>query len=164
MAPIEAAGGVPKVNYKLRDWVFSRQRYWGGEPIPPLVHCEQCGWVAVPEEELPIRLPQVANYEPTDTGESPLAKIRHWVETTCPECGGPAERETDTMPQWAGSSWYFLRYTDPPHNDAALAERENWTTGCLWIGTTGYGAYHFTPPLQPFLAQIPLRHRCRTGA
>ncbi len=113
--------GVPKVNYKLRDWVFSRQRYWG-EPIP-LVHCEQCGWVAVPEEELPIRLPQVANYEPTDTGESPLAKIRHWVETTCPECGGPAERETDTMPQWAGSSWYFLRYTDP-HNDAALAERE----------------------------------------
>ena len=113
--------GVPKVNYKLRDWVFSRQRYWG-EPIP-LVHCETCGWVAVPEGELPLRLPEVANYEPTDTGESPLAKIRDWVETTCPTCGGPAERETDTMPQWAGSSWYFLRYADP-HNDQALASKE----------------------------------------
>lgn len=113
--------GVPKVNYKLRDWVFSRQRYWG-EPIP-LVHCEKCGWVPVPEEELPVRLPQVANYEPTDTGESPLATIRHWVETTCPKCGGYAERETDTMPQWAGSSWYFLRYCDP-HNDQALASKE----------------------------------------
>jgi len=113
--------GVPKVNYKLRDWVFSRQRYWG-EPIP-LVYCEKCGWVPVPESELPVRLPQVANYEPTDTGESPLAKIRHWVETTCPKCGGYAERETDTMPQWAGSSWYFLRYCDP-HNDQELASRE----------------------------------------
>jgi len=113
--------GEPKVNYKLRDWVFSRQRYWG-EPIP-LVHCEKCGWVPVPEEELPVRLPQVTNYEPTDTGESPLAKIRHWVETTCPKCGGYAERETDTMPQWAGSSWYFMRYTDP-HNDQALASKE----------------------------------------
>ncbi len=114
--------GVPKVNYKLRDWVFSRQRYWG-EPIP-LVHCEKCGWVAVPEEELPLRLPDVENYEPTDTGESPLAKIRDWVETACPACGGPAERETDTMPQWAGSSWYFLRYVDP-HNDGALAGKEH---------------------------------------
>ena len=114
--------GVPKVNYKLRDWVFSRQRYWG-EPIP-LVHCEKCGWVAIPEEELPLRLPDVENYEPTDTGESPLAKIRDWVETTCPTCGGPAERETDTMPQWAGSSWYFLRYVDP-HNDDALAAKEH---------------------------------------
>ncbi|WP_461360929.1 leucine--tRNA ligase [Candidatus Darwinibacter acetoxidans] len=113
--------GEPKVNYKLRDWVFSRQRYWG-EPIP-LVYCQECGWVPVPESELPVRLPQVANYEPTDTGESPLAKIRHWVETTCPKCGGYAERETDTMPQWAGSSWYFLRYTDP-NNDQALASRE----------------------------------------
>ena len=113
--------GEPKVNYKLRDWVFSRQRYWG-EPIP-LVYCQECGWVPVPEGELPVRLPQVANYEPTDTGESPLAKIRHWVETTCPKCGGYAERETDTMPQWAGSSWYFLRYTDP-NNDQALASRE----------------------------------------
>jgi leucyl-tRNA synthetase len=114
--------GTPKINYKLRDWVFSRQRYWG-EPIP-LVHCETCGWVAIPEEELPLRLPEVVNYEPTDTGESPLAKIRDWVETTCPTCGGPAERETDTMPQWAGSSWYFLRYTDP-HNDEALASKEH---------------------------------------
>ena len=114
--------GYPKVNYKLRDWVFSRQRYWG-EPIP-LVHCQTCGWVPVPESELPVRLPQVTNYEPTDTGESPLANIRHWVETTCPTCGEPAERETDTMPQWAGSSWYFLRYTDPL-NDDALASKEN---------------------------------------
>ncbi|NLJ74312.1 MAG: leucine--tRNA ligase [Firmicutes bacterium] len=113
--------GAPKVNYKLRDWVFSRQRYWG-EPIP-LVHCEKCGWVPVPEDELPVLLPDVKNYEPTDTGESPLAKIRDWVETTCPTCGGPAERETDTMPQWAGSSWYFIRYTDP-HNDEALASKE----------------------------------------
>ncbi len=132
--------GVAKVNYKLRDWVFSRQRYWG-EPIP-LVHCEKCGWVAVPEEELPVRLPQVANYEPTDTGESPLAKIRHWVETTCPDCGGPAERETDTMPQWAGSSWYFLRYTDP-HNDQALASQENLN---YWLPVDWYngGMEHTT--------------------
>jgi len=114
--------GTPTVNYKLRDWVCSRQRYWG-EPIP-LIHCKTCGWVPVPENELPLRLPEVANYEPTDTGESPLAKIRDWVETTCPKCGGPAERETDTMPQWAGSSWYFLRYTDP-HNNDALASKEN---------------------------------------
>ena len=114
--------GVPKVNYKLRDWVFSRQRYWG-EPIP-LVHCKSCGWVPIPEEELPLRLPDVTNYEPTDTGESPLAKIRDWVETTCPSCGGAAERETDTMPQWAGSSWYFLRYTDPD-NDQEMASKKH---------------------------------------
>lgn len=114
--------GTPKVNYKLRDWVFSRQRYWG-EPIP-LVNCKKCGWVPVPEDQLPVLLPQVENYEPTDTGESPLANIREWVKTTCPACGGPAERETDTMPQWAGSSWYFMRYTDP-HNDEALASKEN---------------------------------------
>ncbi|NLL47215.1 MAG: class I tRNA ligase family protein, partial [Firmicutes bacterium] len=113
--------GTPKVNYKLRDWVFSRQRYWG-EPIP-LVHCDTCGWVAIPESELPLRLPEVENYEPTDTGESPLAKMRDWVETTCPTCGGPAERETDTMPQWAGSSWYFMRYIDPT-NDQELASKE----------------------------------------
>lgn len=114
--------GERKVNYKLRDWVFSRQRYWG-EPIP-LVYCEKCGWVPVPEDQLPVLLPDVESYEPTDTGESPLANIRDWVETTCPKCGGHAERETDTMPQWAGSSWYFLRYTDP-HNDNELASKEN---------------------------------------
>jgi leucyl-tRNA synthetase len=113
--------GRPKVNYKLRDWVFSRQRYWG-EPIP-LVHCDKCGWVPVPEEELPLCLPEVQSYEPTDNGESPLANIADWVNTTCPHCGGPAVRETDTMPQWAGSSWYFLRYCDP-HNDKALASPE----------------------------------------
>ena len=113
--------GETKVNYKLRDWVFSRQRYWG-EPIP-LVNCSKCGWVAIPEEELPLRLPEVESYEPTDNGESPLAKLTDWVKTTCPCCGGPAERETDTMPQWAGSSWYFLRYCDP-HNANALAAKE----------------------------------------
>ena len=113
--------GKRKVNYKLRDWVFSRQRYWG-EPIP-IVHCPKCGNVPVPEEELPLRLPEVDNYEPTDNGESPISKIRSWVETTCPCCGGKAERETDTMPQWAGSSWYFLRYIDPT-NDEALASKE----------------------------------------
>ncbi|NLK44053.1 MAG: leucine--tRNA ligase [Tissierellia bacterium] len=113
--------GQRRVNFKLRDWVFSRQRYWG-EPIP-LIHCDKCGWVPVPESELPVLLPDVENYEPTDTGESPLANIRDWVETTCPKCGGPAERETDTMPQWAGSSWYFLRYIDP-HNDNELASKE----------------------------------------
>jgi len=113
--------GHPKVNYKLRDWVFSRQRYWG-EPIP-VVHCDKCGWVAIPEEQLPLKLPEVESYEPTDNGESPLAKCEDWINTTCPCCGGPARRETDTMPQWAGSSWYFLRYMDP-HNDKALASPE----------------------------------------
>ena len=113
--------GHAKVNYKLRDWVFSRQRYWG-EPIP-MVYCEKCGWEPVPESQLPLRLPQVDSYEPTDTGESPLAKMTDWVNTTCPCCGGPAKRETDTMPQWAGSSWYFLRYMDP-HNPNALASKE----------------------------------------
>ncbi len=113
--------GVSKVNYKLRDWVFSRQRYWG-EPVP-MVWCDKCGWVPVPESELPVRLPEVEHYEPTDTGESPLSKIEEWVNTTCPHCGAVAKRETDTMPQWAGSSWYFLRYCDPDNNDA-LASRE----------------------------------------
>ena len=108
--------GRPKTNYKLRDWVFSRQRYWG-EPIP-MVNCPQCGWVPVPEEELPLVLPQVENYEPTDDGESPISKMTDWVNTKCPKCGGAAKRETDTMPQWAGSSWYFLRYMDP-HDDSA---------------------------------------------
>ena len=113
--------GHAKVQYKLRDWVFSRQRYWG-EPIP-LVYCEKCGWVPIPEEQLPLTLPDVESYEPTENGESPLAKMTDWVNTTCPCCGGPAKRETDTMPQWAGSSWYFLRYMDP-HNDKALASKE----------------------------------------
>lgn len=117
----EKGVGHAKVNYKLRDWVFSRQRYWG-EPIP-LVNCEKCGWVPVPESELPLELPDVESYEPTDDGESPLAPMTDWVNTTCPCCGGPAKRETDTMPQWAGSSWYFLRYMDP-HNDDALASKE----------------------------------------
>ena len=113
--------GRQKVNFKLRDWVFSRQRYWG-EPIP-IVKCEKCGYVPIPEEQLPLTLPNVDSYEPTDTGESPLAKMTDWVNTTCPCCGGPAKRETDTMPQWAGSSWYFLRYMDP-HNDKALVSPE----------------------------------------
>ena len=118
---VEQGFGKEKVNYKLRDWVFSRQRYWG-EPIP-LVNCEKCGWVALPEEQLPLVLPQVESYEPTDDGESPLSKMTDWVNTTCPCCGGPAKRETDTMPQWAGSSWYFLRYMDP-HNDKELVGKE----------------------------------------
>ena len=113
--------GHEKVNYKLRDWVFSRQRYWG-EPIP-IVHCDKCGMVPVPEDQLPVTLPMVENYEPTDDGESPLSRMPEWLNTTCPCCGGPAKRETDTMPQWAGSSWYFLRYTDP-HNDKAYASQE----------------------------------------
>ncbi|MDD6502271.1 MAG: leucine--tRNA ligase, partial [Oscillospiraceae bacterium] len=119
---VEESGiGDEKVNYKLRDWVFSRQRYWG-EPIP-MVNCPKCGWVPLPESELPLVLPDVENYEPTDNGESPLAKMTDWVNTTCPKCGGPAQRETDTMPQWAGSSWYFLRYMDP-HNDEALVGKD----------------------------------------
>ncbi len=112
--------GEQKVNFKLRDWVFSRQRYWG-EPIP-LVYCDKCGWQAIPESELPLKLPNVESYEPTDDGESPLAKMTDWVNTTCPCCGGPARRETDTMPNWAGSSWYFLRYMDP-HNDSEAVSK-----------------------------------------
>ena len=113
--------GHAKVNYKLRDWVFSRQRYWG-EPIP-IVHCDKCGYVPIDESELPLRLPMVESYEPTDNGESPLANMTDWISTTCPKCGGKACRETDTMPQWAGSSWYFLRYMDP-HNNETLASKE----------------------------------------
>lgn len=113
--------GKRKVNFKLRDWVFSRQRYWG-EPIP-LVHCDKCGWVPIPESELPLELPEIETFEPGENGESPLAKAYDWIETTCPCCGGKAQRETDTMPQWAGSSWYFLRYMDP-HNDEAIASKE----------------------------------------
>ena len=122
IAYLEEKGiGTAKTNYKLRDWVFSRQRYWG-EPIP-IVKCDKCGYVAIPESELPLELPEVESYMPTDNGESPLATMTDWVNTTCPCCGGPAQRETDTMPQWAGSSWYFLRYIDP-HNTEALASKE----------------------------------------
>ena len=119
--------GTASVQYRLRDWVFSRQRYWG-EPIP-MIHCPSCGWVALPEEELPLELPEIKEYRTTEAGESPLALLEDWVRTPCPGCGGPARRETDTMPQWAGSSWYFLRYADP-HNDRELASREKleyWT-------------------------------------
>ncbi len=119
---LEKGLGEPKVRFKLRDWVFARQRYWG-EPIP-IVHCPECGMVALPEDQLPLRLPDVQNYKPTETGESPLAAITDWVNTPCPKCGAPAKRETDTMPQWAGSSWYFLRYTDPG-NDKQLASKES---------------------------------------
>jgi leucyl-tRNA synthetase len=132
--------GKRAINYKIKDWVFSRQRYWG-EPIP-IVHCEKCGNVAVPEKELPLKLPEVKNYEPTGTGESPLANIKEWVNTTCPKCGGPAKRETNTMPQWAGSSWYFLRYIDP-HNDKALIEKgkdKYWSPVDFYVG----GAEHAT--------------------
>ena len=118
---VEQGIGREKVNFKLRDWVFSRQRYWG-EPIP-LIDCEKCGWVPVPEDELPLVLPEVESFEPGEDGESPLAKLDHFVNCTCPKCGGPAKRETDTMPQWAGSCWYFLRYCDP-HNDKALASKQ----------------------------------------
>ncbi len=113
--------GEKKVNYKLRDWVFTRQRYWG-EPIP-LVHCDKCGWVPLPYSELPLKLPEIEDFEPTDDGSSALARATDWIKTTCPKCGGPANRETDTMPNWAGSSWYFIRYCDP-HNDKELASRE----------------------------------------
>ncbi|KKP58971.1 MAG: Leucyl-tRNA synthetase [Candidatus Moranbacteria bacterium GW2011_GWF1_34_10] len=132
--------GKRKVNYKMRDWVFSRQRYWG-EPIP-VVHCEKCGTVGIPEEQLPLELPNVENYEPTGTGESPLAAITDWVNTTCPKCGGPAKRETNTMPQWAGSSWYYLRYIDPK-NDKTLIDKElekEWLPVDLYVG----GAEHAT--------------------
>ncbi len=132
--------GTRKVNYKLRDWVFSRQRYWG-EPIP-LIYCEKCGWVPVPENELPLTLPETDNFEPGENGESPLAKMTDWVNTTCPHCGAPATRETDTMPQWAGSSWYFLRYIDP-ENDSAIAATEKLN---YWLPVDWYngGMEHTT--------------------
>ena len=132
--------GKRAINYKIKDWVFSRQRYWG-EPIP-IVHCEKCGNVAVPENELPLKLPEVENYEPTGTGESPLANIEEWVNTKCPKCGGPAKRETNTMPQWAGSSWYYLRYIDP-HNNQALVDKDKekyWSPVDFYVG----GAEHAT--------------------
>ena len=134
--------GHGKTNFKLRDWVFSRQRYWG-EPIP-MVYCEHCGWEPLPESSLPLELPYAESYEPTDNGESPLSKLTDWVNTTCPKCGGPAKRETDTMPNWAGSSWYFLRYIDP-HNDKCLADPEllkywlpvDWYNGGMILGANG---------------------------
>ena len=132
--------GKKKINYKMRDWVFSRQRYWG-EPIP-IVHCEKCGAVAISEKELPLKLPEVENYEPTGTGEGPLANIAEWVNTTCPKCGGPGKRETNTMPQWAGSSWYYLRYIDPK-NDKVLVDKDlekEWMPVDLYVG----GAEHAT--------------------
>lgn len=135
----KVAGRLTK-TYRLKDWVFSRQRYWG-EPIP-IVHCEKCGVVPVPEEQLPVLLPDVESYAPTGTGESPLADIEEWVNTTCPHCGAEAKRETNTMPQWAGSSWYYLRYMDP-HNDAALvdpAKEKYWAPVDLYVG----GAEHAT--------------------
>ncbi len=123
---VKFAGGEKKTTFKLRDWIFSRQRYWG-EPIP-MIHCIECGWQPVPEKDLPVKLPEVENYQPTDTGESPLANITEWVNTTCPKCGGEAKRETDVMPQWAGSSWYFLRYTDPENDKRFASEKalEYW--------------------------------------
>ncbi|MBR3245765.1 MAG: leucine--tRNA ligase, partial [Parasporobacterium sp.] len=140
---IEQKGlGKKKVNYKLRDWVFSRQRYWG-EPIP-IIHCPDCGCVPVPEEELPLTLPEVEKYEPTGTGESPLAAISEWVNTTCPVCGKPAKRETNTMPQWAGSSWYFLRYVDP-HNKEKLVDREKadkYLPVDMYIGGVEHAVLH----------------------
>lgn len=139
---LTATGGKKQVKYKLRDWVFSRQRYWG-EPIP-LIHCEKDGWVAVPEDQLPVTLPQVEKYEPTDNGESPLSAIDSFVNTTCPTCSGPAKRETDTMPNWAGSSWYFLRYIDP-NNDQAFASKENlkyWMPVDLYNGGMEHTTLH----------------------
>src|SRR5262249_20900164 len=134
------ARGLAKatVSYRLRDWVFSRQRYWG-EPIP-LVHCPADGVVPVPEADLPVRLPDVERYAPTGTGESPLAAIESWVATTCPKCGGPARRETNTMPQWAGSCWYHLRYLDPRNDHQAFdqAREKEWMNVDLYVG----GAEH----------------------
>jgi len=139
---VENGLGERAVTYHLRDWVFSRQRYWG-EPIP-MVHCEQCGWIPVREEDLPVVLPEVERYEPTDTGESPLANIEWWVQTECPQCGRPARRETDTMPNWAGSDWYFLRYCDP-HNEQRLADMEKlryWLPVDVYIGGDEHNTLH----------------------
>ena len=140
---IEEKGfGRKTVNYKLRDWVFSRQRYWG-EPIP-IIHCPKCGCVPVPEDQLPLRLPEVESYQPTGTGESPLAAIDEWVNTTCPVCGAAAKRETNTMPQWAGSSWYFLRYVDS-HNSEALVSREKadkYLPVDMYIGGVEHAVLH----------------------
>ena len=122
--------GENKITYKLKDWVFSRQRYWG-EPIP-LIHCEDCGVVAAPEKDLPVKLPKVKFYEPTDTGESPLAKMEKWVNVKCPKCDGKGKRETNTMPQWAGSSWYYLRYIDPKNKKALVDKKKKK----YWMGAS----------------------------
>ncbi|MBQ6817120.1 MAG: class I tRNA ligase family protein, partial [Bacilli bacterium] len=134
--------GKKKINYKMRDWIFSRQRFWG-EPIP-MIDCPHCGWVPVPENELPLLLPDVANYEPTDTGESPLANIKEWVNTKCPKCGENAKRETDTMPNWAGSSWYFLRFMDPHNNKefAAMDVMKYWKKVDWYNGGMEHTARH----------------------
>ena len=149
-AMIESRGlGKKTINYKLRDWVFSRQRYWG-EPIP-IIHCPKCGNVAVPEEQLPLKLPGVESYQPTGTGESPLAAIDEWVNCTCPQCGGAAKRETNTMPQWAGSSWYFLRYVDS-HNDKELVSKEKadkYLPVDMYIGGVGN-----EKKLKPFIVSM----------
>jgi len=140
---LESRGlGERAVSYHLRDWIFSRQHYWG-EPIP-MICCPECGWVPVPEEDLPVVLPEVERYQPTDTGESPLAAITEWVKVECPRCGGPGRRETDTMPNWAGSDWYFLRYCDP-HNDRALASLEKlrqWMPVDVYIGGDEHNTLH----------------------
>lgn len=139
---IKVTRGQKKISYKLRDWVFSRQRYWG-EPIP-IVHCQNCGVVAVPEEELPLKLPKVKSYQPTGTGESPLADIKSWVETKCPNCGGLAKRESNTMPQWAGSSWYYLRYIDPKNNKNLIDKKKDkyWSPVDMYIGGTEHATRH----------------------
>lgn len=143
VADLESRGlGKERINYRLRDWIFSRQHYWG-EPIP-VIHCEKDGAVAVPDDQLPVTLPDVENYEPTDTGESPLAAITDWVNTACPTCGGPAKRETDTMPNWAGSSWYYLRYYDA-HNDKAFADRKKldyWGAVDMYLGGMEHTTLH----------------------
>ena len=156
---VEQGWGHEKVNYKLRDWVFSRQRYWG-EPIP-MISCPKCGWVPMPEDQLPLVLPQVESYEPTDDGESPISKMTDWVNTTCPCCGGPAKRETDTMPQWAGSSWYFLRYMDPHDDKAPVSHEAEELLGSGRLVQRRHGAHHAAPALFPLLAQVPVRHRRR---
>ena len=139
---IKKVGGKKTVRYKLKDWVFSRQRYWG-EPIPIII-CKACGYVPVPEDQLPVLLPDVESYQPTDTGESPLSQIRSWVEVTCPKCGGAAERETDTMPNWAGSSWYFLRYCDPHNNEefASAKKLKYWMPVDLYNGGMEHTTLH----------------------
>ena len=148
---LEANGkGCDKVNYKLRDWVFSRQRYWG-EPIP-MVKCEKCGWQPLPESSLPLTLPDITDFEPGPDGESPLARHKDWVKTTCPCCGGPATRETDTMPQWAGSSWYFLRYMDPPLQGCHCFQGSSGILVSGGLVQRRHGAHHPASAVQPFLA------------